>query len=99
MFRLSNKREAATHAEHLSLINMVSAYFEFHMSFVSDLLSISLFKYRIFHASTEYISVLLDLLHVIMSDKSMLLMNETSQLFKLIVGHWPQQSTAKLTLI
>ena len=93
MFRVSNMSKAATHAEHLSLINIISVYFEFHMSFVFNLLDISLFKYCIFHASTKYMSVLLDFLHVIMFDKSICLMNETSQLFRLIVDYLFQWST------
>ena len=93
MFRLSNKREAATCTRYLSLINMILAYFRFYMSFVFNLLDISLFKYYIFHASTKYMFVLLSLLHVIMFNKPIYLMNETSQLFRLIVGYLLQQST------
>lgn len=65
MFRVSDTNEAATRAGQLSLINMAPAYFGFHTSFASDLLGISLSTYRILHASTGCMSVLLGLIHAL----------------------------------
>ncbi len=77
---VSNTSESGTRAGHLSLINMVPAYFGFHLSFASDLLGISLSKYRILHASTGCISILFGLLHALIHVSSI-----KKQLFGLIV--------------
>ncbi len=58
-------KKASVRASHLSLINMLSAYFKFYLSFICDILSVLLITYRLFHALTEIMSVLFKLLHVL----------------------------------
>jgi len=64
-FRVSTAKEASVRAGHLSLINMMPAYFGFHLSFICDMLGVSLATYRLIHASTGTMSVLFGLLHVL----------------------------------
>ncbi len=92
-FKVSTASEATTRARNLSLINMMSTYFEFHLSFICDLLDVSLPLYRLFHASTEIMSDLLDLLHVIIhtTGKSSLSRSGFEPLFELIVDHCASQ--------
>ncbi len=92
-FKVSTADEAATRAGNLSLINMMPTYFGFHLSFIYDLLGVSLLMYRLFHALTGIMSVLLDLLHVIIHtvDKLSLSMSGSGQLFELIVSHCAPQ--------
>lgn len=88
-FKISTASEATTCARNLLLINMMSMYFEFHLSFICNLLDVSLLLYHFFHASIEIMFILLDLLHVIihMTDKSSSSMSDFESLFKLIVDH------------
>ncbi len=92
-FKVSTASEAATRAGNLSLINMMPAYFGFHLSFICDLLGVSLPLYRLFHASTGTMSVLLGLLHVIIhtAGKPSLSRSGSGPLFELIVGHCAPQ--------
>jgi len=71
----------------------MSMYFEFHLSFICDLLDVLLSLYCLFHASTEIMFVLLDLLHVIIhtTDKSSLSRSDFKSLFELIVDHCASQ--------
>ena len=93
-FKVSTASEAATRAGHLSLINMVPAYFGLHLSFVCTLLGVSLPTYRLFHASTGTMSVLLGLLHAVINaiGKPVLGTKESKQVFELIVSqHIPDR--------
>jgi len=67
----------------------MSMYFEFHLSFIYNLLNVSLLLYHLFHALTEIMFILLDLLHVIiyMINKLSLNMSNFKSLFELIVNH------------
>ncbi len=65
IFWASNVTQVSVRAEHLSLINMMSVYFECHLSFICDILDLFLSTYRDFHASTKIMSALFALLHVI----------------------------------
>lgn len=89
-FRVSTASDVATRAGHLSLINMVPAYFGFHLSFVCTLLGISLPRYRIFHASTGTMSIILGVIHAIIdaASKPSLGTRGSGQAFKLIVGYF-----------
>ncbi len=64
-FRVSTVKEASVRAGHLSLINIIPAYFGFHLSFICNMLSVLLATYRLFHAFTGTISILFRLLHVL----------------------------------
>ena len=78
-FGVSTAKEAGVRAAHLSLINMMPTYFEFHLSFICDLLRVSLTTYRLFHAFTGIMSVLFELLHVLIhaTSKPSFKVNET----------------------
>ena len=88
-FKVSTMSDVATRAGHLSLINMVPAYFGFHLSFVCTLPGVSLLRYRLFHASTGTMSIMLDVLHAIISTaaKPRLSTRGLRQVFKLIVSY------------
>lgn len=87
-FRVLTAKEVSVRAAHLSLINMMPAYFGFHLSFISDLLGVSLATYRLFHASTGTISVLFGLLHILIHaiSKPSFQVGEPWQMFRLIVS-------------
>jgi hypothetical protein len=87
-FKVHTAKEVSTRASHLSLINMIPTYFGFHLSFVCDLLNVPLTMYRLFHASTGTMSVLLDLLHVLIHAISKLALNfgKSWLMFGLIVS-------------
>ena len=87
-FKVSTGSDVATRAGHLSLINMVPAYFGFHLSFVCTLLGVSLPRYRLFHASTGTMSIILGVIHAIINaiGKPNFGTRGSGQVFKLIVG-------------
>lgn len=87
-FKVSTAKEASVRAAHLSLINMIPAYFGYHFSFICDLLGVSLATYRLFHVSTGTMSVLFGLLHVLIhaASKPSFKVGESWQMFGLIVS-------------
>ena len=87
-FMISTASDVATRAGHLSLINMVPAYFGFHLSFVCTLLGVSLPTYRLFHASTGTMSIILGVIHVVISaaGKPGLSTKGSQQVFQMIVS-------------
>ncbi len=87
-FKVHTAKEVSTRASHLSLINMIPTYFGFHLSFVCDLLNVPLTTYRLFHASTGTMSVLLGLLHVLIHAVGKLTLNfgKSWLMFGLIVS-------------
>ena len=93
-FKVSTAGDVATRAGHLSLINMVPAYLGFHLSFVCTLLGVSLSTYRLFHASTGTMSIILGVLHAVISaiGKTSLSTKGSEQIFKMIVScHVPDE--------
>lgn len=87
-FQVSTVREMSNCAEILSLINMMSFYFTYHLSFISDILGLSLLTYRHIHASTGAMSVFLGLLHAIVNvanTANLNLFSTSGQLFEFIV--------------
>ena len=65
--KVSTVRELGTRTGTLSLINMIPAYFGYHLNFVSDILGLSILEYRRIHAWTGVMSVSLGLLHAVVS--------------------------------
>jgi hypothetical protein len=63
-FRVSSIADVGTRAENLSLINVMPSYLAYHLSFMSDMLSLSLRTYRTIHATIEIMSVTLKLIHI-----------------------------------
>jgi len=62
-FRVSSIADVGTRAGNLSLINVMPSYLAYHLSFMSDMLSLSLRTYRTIHATTGVMSVTLELIH------------------------------------
>jgi len=85
---VSTAKEANVRAGHLSLINMIPAYFGFHLSFICDMLGVSLATWRLFNTSTGTMSVLLGLLHVLIhaAGKPNVKAGESWQMYGLIVS-------------
>ncbi len=99
-FRVSTTSDVATRAGHLSLINLVPAYFRFHLSFVYTLLGVSLPRYRLFYALTGTISIILSMLYAIINaaGKPSLGTKGSGQAFKLIINYFlPDGLLTRLT--
>ena len=62
-FRVSSIADVGTRAGNLSLINIMPSYLAFHLSFMSDMLGLSLRAYRTVHATTGVMSVTLGMVH------------------------------------
>lgn len=87
-FQVSTVKKVSNCAETLSLINMMSFYFTYHLSFISDILDLFLLTYCCIHASISVMSVFLDLVHVIINVVTTINLNLFSafgQLFRFIV--------------
>ena len=54
----------------LSLINMIFSYFDYHLSFVNDILNFFIINYRQIHASIEALFILLGLCHAVVNAAS-----------------------------
>ena len=87
-FKVSAASDVATRAGHLSLINMVPAYFGFYLSFVCTLLGVSLPIYRLFYTSTGTISIILGVLYTVINAASKPSQGTegSGQVFKMIAG-------------
>ena len=87
-FRVSSIKELGKRAGTLSLINMIPSYFGYHLSFISDMLGLSLITYRRIHASAGAMSVVLGLFHAVVNVASITKLNlfsASGQLFGFIV--------------
>ena len=72
----------------LSLINMISSYFDYHLSFVSDMLNLFIIKYWRIRASIEVLFVHLDLYHAVVNAVSVIksrLFSASGQLVESII--------------
>ena len=87
-FRVFTVKEAGTCTGTLSLINLILIYFNVHLSFLNDLLEISLLVYCFVYKFTEIMFIMLNLFHVIVSVTGNLSFNYNvfRQLFRLIVS-------------
>ena len=72
IFGVSSIRELGTRTGTLSLINIIPSYFGYHLSFASDMLSLSVINYRRIRASTGALSVLLGLCHAVVNVASVI---------------------------
>lgn len=66
-FRVTNLTDASARAGTLSLINMIPLYSSFHLSFVADMLGISLRAYRRLHGSVGYVAGALTIFHTVIN--------------------------------
>lgn len=94
IFQASNVTQVSVCAEHLSLINMMSIYFECHLSFICDILDLFLSTYHDFHASTEIMSALFALLHVIIYviSTSSHFLDESTSMYELMMSDVSSES-------
>ena len=65
-FRVSSVKEVGTRAGTLALINIAPLFFGFHLSFLADILGISLSNFRRIHRMMGWMSLLLGLVHALM---------------------------------
>ena len=88
-FRVSSIKELDNCTGTLSLINMISSYLNYHLSFISDILDLSLITYCCIHASADAMSVVLSLFHAVINVADIINLNlfrASGQLFKFIVS-------------
>ena len=99
-FRVSIIKEASVRAGHLLLINIIPAYFRFHLSFIYDLLGVLLATYYIFYAFIRTISILLGLLYILIyiTSKPSFNIGQLQQIFRLIVSAAISNKSALLIL-
>ncbi len=64
-FGVSTIKELGNRTGTMSLINMISMYNGYHLSFISDMLGLSILDYRRIHASSGAMSVFLGLCHAV----------------------------------
>jgi len=64
-FRVSSVKEAGARAGTLAMINMAPLFFGFHLSFLADILGISLSNFRRIHRMMGWMSLLLGLVHAL----------------------------------
>ena len=67
IFNVSTAYQASSRAAHLSLINLIPTYLGPHHSFICDTLGVSLSAYRLLHRSAATMSLLLAILHFLIS--------------------------------
>ena len=67
VFRVSEVSQAGLRAGSLSLINMIPLFAGPHLSFLADLLGISITTYRNIHRSGGIASIVLGLCHIVLS--------------------------------
>jgi len=90
-FKVFFIRELGTWMRTLSLINMISLYFGYHLNFTSDMLGLFIINYWRIHASTKVMSVFLSLFHTVVSEVSVtnsILFSAFNQLVEFIVKLW-----------
>ncbi len=64
-FRVGSVKEAGVRAGTLAMINMAPLFFGFHLSFLADILGISLSDFRRIHRMMGWMSLLLGLVHAL----------------------------------
>ena len=89
-FRVIFVKDVEVRAEILAMINMTSFFFEFHLSFLTDILEIFLFNHRRIHRMMKWMSFLLDFVHAlaIIHDDSSFLRDMPKNLYVVIVNRW-----------
>jgi hypothetical protein len=87
-FNISTADQARVRAGQLSLINLTPTYLGPHLSFICDILGVSLSTHRLFHRSAAVISFLFALLHVIIdvAETSSLKNTKSWELYGVIVS-------------
>lgn len=89
MFGVSSINTIGSRAGTLSVINIIPAYFGYHLSFIGDILGVSLQTYRYLHALIGVMAFALGLFHVFVSVASinnLIIFSTSGQLFGFIVN-------------
>jgi len=84
-------------AENLSIINIISLYLAYHLSLISNILKLFLHIYRSIYATTETISVILDLIYSvikIIKVSKLKLFRTSSQFFEFVIKSIISEKTA-----
>jgi hypothetical protein len=99
-FNVSTAPGASVRAARLSLLNLIFPFFGPHLSFLCDLLGVSLYTYRIFHGSSATMSLLLALVHVIIDvdQRSRLEQNGSFGPYGTVVSDSSKQHAQPITL-
>ncbi len=89
-FRVTSVKEIGARAGTLAMINMAPPFFGFHLSFLADILGISLANYRRIHRMTGWMSFLLGLIHAlaVIHDDQSFLRDMPKNLYAVIVSRW-----------
>ena len=89
-FRVSSVKEAGARAGTLAMINLAPPFFGLHLSFLADLLGISLSNFRRIHRMTGWMSFFLGVIHALAtvhSDPSYF-RDLPKNLYAIIVSRW-----------
>ncbi len=99
IFRVTFFDEAKDRTETLSIINMTSLFFDLHLSFLADLLDLSLFNYRRIHRFAGIMSFALVALHIFVAvhHDSTYFLRVSGNLYLLIVSHMITFADTSLT--
>ncbi len=98
-FRVTSFNEVEDRAEILSIINMMSLFFDLHLSFLVNLLSLSLFSYRRIHFFAEIMSFALVTLHLFVAvhNDSTYFLREPQNIYLIIVSYTIVSADTSLT--
>ena len=89
-FGVTSVKEAGARAGTLAMVNMSPSFFGFHLSFLADLLGISLSNYRRIHRMTGWMSFVLCLIHAlsVVHGDSSYLHDMRKNLYAVMVSYW-----------
>ena len=98
-FRANSLNEAEDRAGTLSIVNMAPLFFSLHLSFLADLLGLSLSNYRRIHHSAGTISFALVALHVFtaVNDNPVYSLRLPGNIYLVIVSHTVASAATSLT--
>ena len=89
IFRVTSVKDAGARAGNLAMINMAPLFFGFHLSFLADILGISLSNYRRIHHMMGWMSFLLGLVHALAAIHGpSFLRDMPKNLYAVIVSRW-----------
>ena len=90
IFRITSIKDAKARAGTLTIINMAPLFFGFHLSFLADLLGISLSDYRRIYRMMGWMSFLLGFVHILVAFYSNLsyFRDIPKNLYAVIVSRW-----------
>ena len=89
-FDVTSVKEAGARAGTLTMVNLSPSFFDFHLSFLADLLGISLSNYRRIHRMTGWMSFVLCLIHTfsVIHDDPFYIHDMRKNLYPVMVSYW-----------